>query len=343
MESPMTKITLLGIDIAKEVFQLHGIDKTGKGIMKKKVYRSDLLQVIMNIPACTIVMEACGGSHHWARQFKLMGHEVKLISPQLVKPFVKTNKNDAHDAQAITEAASRPDMRFVPIKGVEQQDIQSIHRIRERLICQRTALVNQIRGLLAEYGIVIAKSVSQLKKKLFEVLDDTDNELTTTMRELCSELYDELINLNKRIDIYDKKIEMICRHNPICKKLKEVEGIGPLSASMLAVALSDAKQFKNGRHFAAFLGLVPKQHSSGGRQMLLGISKRGDNYLRGLLIHGARSVLSRARKKEDKRSCWLNQLYERRGHNRTCVALANKNARIVWALVAKNTKYSRME
>lgn len=337
----MTNITLVGIDIAKEVFQIHAVDKTGKMVLKKKVYRSDLGKTIANLPACTIVMEACGGSHHWARRFQQLGHQVKLISPQFVKPFVKTNKNDAHDAQAITEAASRPDMRFVPIKTKEQQDIQSIHRVRERLVGQRTALTNQIRGLLSEYGIVIPVGLSQLKKRLIELLCDVENELTVSFRELCSELYEELIELNNRIKLYDKKIEVIYKSDPICQKLAAVEGIGPLSATMLTVALGDGSLFENGRHFAAFLGLVPKQYSSGGKQVLLGISKRGDSYLRGLLIHGARAVLYRAKKKDDKRSLWLNQLNERRGYNKTCVALANKNARIVWALVAKNKSYKK--
>ncbi|HSW97680.1 MAG TPA: IS110 family transposase [Candidatus Saccharimonadales bacterium] len=337
----MSNITLVGVDVAKEVFQIHGVDNTGKGMIKKKVYRSDLLRTIANMPTCTIAMEACGGSHHWARQFQLLGHQVKLISPQFVKPFVKTNKNDAHDAQAITEAASRPDMRFVPIKTKEQQDIQSIHRIRERLVGQRTALTNQIRGLLSEYGIVVPVGLSQLKKHLIEILCDYENELTVSFRELCNELYEELTELNKRIKVYDKKIEIIYKNNPVCQKLSAIEGIGPLSATMLATVLGDGSLFKNGRHFAAFLGLVPKQYSSGGKQVLLGISKRGDSYLRGLLIHGARAVLYRAKNKNDRRSVWLNQLSERRGYNKTCVALANKNARIVWALVAKSESYKK--
>jgi transposase len=223
----------------------------------------------------------------------------------------------------------------------EQQDIQSIHRVRERLVGQRTALTNQIRGLLSEYGIIIPVGLSQLKKRLIEILCDYENELTVSFRELCNELYEELTELNKRIKVYDKKIEIIYKSNPICQKLSAIEGIGPLSATMLAVVLGDGSLFKNGRHFAAFLGLVPKQYSSGGKQVLLGISKRGDSYLRGLLIHGARAVLYRAKKKNDRRSIWLNQLNERRGYNKTCVALANKNARIVWALVAKKENYKK--
>lgn len=337
----MNKVTLLGIDIAKSIFQLHGVDKAGKAVLKKTLRRMELLNFIANFPACTIAIESCGGSHYWARQFKKFGHEVKLISPQFVKPFVKTNKNDAADAEAICEAASRPSMRFVPIKGVEQQDIQSIHRIRERLIGERTALVNQIRGLVGEYGVVVAQGVLQIKKRLPEILEDGDNELTPKMREMSAELYEELLVLEARIDLYDKKIDRIFKSNPICRKLSAIEGIGPLSATILLTVLSDPTLFKNGRHFAAFIGLVPKQYSSGGKERLLGISKRGDNYLRSLLIHGARAVLYHSSKKTDGRSAWLKGLRARRGNNRTCVALANKNARIVWSIVANDTVYRK--
>lgn len=337
----MTEITLVGIDIAKNVFQLHGVDPAGKAVIKKSIRRSELRSFVANLPVCTIAMEACGGSHHWARQFQALGHTVKLISPQFVKPFVKTNKTDAHDAQAITEAASRPDMRFVPIKNREQQDIQSVHRIRSRLIAERTALVNQMRGLLTEYGEAIPQGVAKLKKQLPEILEDAENELTSMMRQLCAELYEELVALEKRIAGYDKKVKQILAANPVCQKLATIEGIGPLSATILLTVLSDPGLFKNGRHFAAFLGLVPKQHSSGGKQRLLGISKRGDTYVRTLLVHGSRSVLQRANRKQGGRSRWLTQLNERRGYNRTCVALANKNARIAWALVANNEQYQK--
>lgn len=337
----MTKIILVGIDIAKNVFQVHGVDQAGKAVIKKSLRRSELRSFIAQLPVCTIAMEACGGAHYWARQFQALGHTVKLISPQFVKPFVKTNKNDAHDAQAITEAASRPDMRFVPIKNREQQDIQSVHRIRSRLIAERTALVNQMRGLLAEYGEVMPQGVAKLRKRLPEILEDITNELTSVIRQLCAELYEELLTLEKRIAEYDKKIKQILAANPVCRKLATIEGIGPLGATILLTALSDPKLFKNGRHFAAFLGLVPKQHSSGGRQRLLSISKRGDTYIRNLLVHGSRSVLQRVARKKDGRSRWLMQLNERRGYNRTCVALANKNARIAWAIVVNDTQYKK--
>lgn len=337
----MSNITLLGIDIAKDVFQLHGVDKTGKAVLKKKVYRSDLASFIANLPKCEIAMESCGGSNYWARKFISLGHGVKLISPQFVKPFVKTNKNDAHDAQAITEAASRPDMRFVPIKELAQQDIQCLHRVRERLITQRTALTNQARGLLAEYGVVTAKGISLLKKQLVEVISSDNIELTPEIREISSDMYDELIALEKRIKMYEQKIKSIFKNNEKCQKLAEIEGIGPMTATIMLTVLSDPTLFKNGRHFAAFLGLVPKQHSSGGRQVLLGISKRGDSYIRSLLIHGARAAIHRCANKTDRRSLWVNQLNERRGYNRSAVALANKNARIVWALMAKNENYKK--
>ncbi len=334
-------VKLLAIDIAKNIFQLHGIDEKGKGILKKTVKRIELAKYIANFPAGVIVMEACGGANAWARRFQKLGHEVKLISPQFVKPFVKTNKNDANDAKAIAEAASRPDMRFVPIKGLDQQDIQSIHRIRERLIKQRTALANQIRGLLAEYGEVIPKGIAQIKKSIFSILENAENELTFICRELCSELYEELLILEKRIKIYDKKIQTIFNQNSLCQKLEEIEGVGILTATAILTVLSDPKLFENGRHFAAFLGLVPKQHSSGGKQKLLGISKREDSYLRQLLVHGARSALMRADKKTDSRSLWLQQLKLRAGANKTAVALANKNARIIWALVANDSMYQK--
>jgi transposase len=337
----MSKVALLAIDIAKNIFQLHGADERGKGILKKTVKRSELSNYIAKVEQCTIVMEACGGAHYWARKFQELGHKVKLISPQFVTPFVKSNKNDMHDAQAIAEAASRPDMRFVPIKGLEQQDIQCLHRIRERIVKQKIALSNQIRGLLAEYGVVIAQGFAALKKRMPEIMEDAENELTFIAREFCAELYEEFFLLEQRIEIYDKKMQKIFKENNICQKLSHIEGIGLITATAILTVLSDPKLFKNGRHFAAFLGLVPRQHSSGGKQKLLGISKRGDTYLRKLLVQGARSVLLRINNKTDLRSEWLKQLKVRRGSNRAAVALANKNARIIWAMVANDTLYQR--
>jgi transposase len=328
-------IKILGIDIAKRVFQLHGVDCYGKTVFKKRVGREQLINVIANLPACLIGMESCSGSHYWARQFQLYGHEVKLRSPQYVKPYVKTNKNDANDAEAICEAVSRPSMRFVPIKNTAQQDIQSLHRYRQRIIQQRTALANQIRGLLAEYGLIAAQGIGCLRRKLPQFLENQDNQLTSLALEIFSQLHQELLEIDEKVKFLDKRIARVCQENEACQRIKQVEGIGPLTATALVAAIGDIAQFKNGRHLAAWLGLVPRQHSSGNKKVLLGISKRGDRYLRTLLIHGARAFISLAKKHSD----WLNSLIKRCGKHKAYVALANKNARIVWALLAYQTEY----
>jgi transposase len=339
-ESTMN-ITILGIDLAKNVFQLHGVDSTGKTILRKKLNRDKLLEYIANLPVCRIVMEACGSANYWARKFKAHGHEVKLISPQFVKPFVKGNKNDRNDSAAIVEAASRPSMRYVSPKTIEQQDMQSLLRVREGCIEMRTKVVNQVRGLLAEYGIVVAQGIHHIKKALPEHFDAAkENGLTEFFKQLLEKQYNFILVLDEQIDSYEIKISHIANQNVICQQVKKVEGIGDITALALTATIGEhPEEFKNGRHFAAFLGLVPKQHSSGSREQLLGISKRGDGYLRKLLIHGARSVLYRADKKSDAKSRWLINLKERRGENRACVALANKNARIVLALLLKKQKY----
>ena len=335
----MNDITLLAIDIAKNVFQLHGVTPSGKGIIMKQLTRGKLSEYIATLAPCTIVMEACGGANYWARHFQSMGHEVKLISPQFVKPFVKSNKNDRNDARAIAEAASRPDMRFVSIKSIEAQDIQSLHRIREGYVNQRTRLMNQIRGLLAEYGLIVKLGEASLRRALPEFIEDADNDLTAISRAFCQEIYDDIVALSEKVDSYEKKINAIFRSNPACQRLAKIPGIGPITATAIVADLSDPHHFKNGRHYAAYLGLVPRQHSSGGKNRLLGISKRGDSYLRKLLIHGARSVVKTLGNKHDKQSCWLKDLHVRRGFNRTSVALANKNARVIWALLANEQEY----
>ncbi len=328
-------IKILGIDIAKRVFQLHGVDERGKTILKKKVGRDHLLSFVRNIPPCLIGMEACGGSNYWARKFKEMGHEVRLMSPQFVKPYVKTNKNDAADAEAICEAVSRPTMRFVSLKSIEQQDIQALHRYRQRLVQQRTALVNQIRGLLTEYGIIVPQGITYIRKQLPQILENRGNELTKLGLEIFSDLYQELCGSDQEIKSLDKRINLLCQQNEACQRLAKIDGIGSLTATALVSAIGDVHAFKSGRHLAAWLGLVPRQYSSGNKQMLLGISKRGDSYIRTLLIHGARAFISLAKR----RSLWLEKLIERRGKQRSYVALANKNARIVWALLASKTQY----
>lgn len=284
-------------------------------------------------------MEACGGSHYWARRFQAMGHEVQLIAAQFVKPFVKSQKNDRTDAEAIAEAAARPTMRYVPIKNVEQQDIQAMHRIRSLLMKDRIAQINQIRGLLAEYGVVIPQSSGRVRQELPSILEDAENELTVRSRQMMADMYERLVTLDDRITQYDRQIQQIHRGSPVSTKLGKVRGVGPLIATAVLASVGNANDFKNGRQFAAWLGLVPRQHSSGGKPRLLGITKRGDKYLRMLLVHGARAVVSQAIHRDDTFSRWINTLRERRGMNVTVVAVANKTARVIWAMLAKDEDY----
>lgn len=284
-------------------------------------------------------MEACGGANYWAREIRALGQKVKLIAPQYVNPYVKGNKNDYNDAEAIAEAAQRPTMRFVPIKSVEQQDIQNFHRQRERLKKERTALVNQTRGLLAEYVIVINKGVVAVRKGLPEILEEAENGLTPLTRELFAELQAELQAIDNRFAQCEQRIKVLNQANEVCQWLDEILGIGEITASATYAAAGDGKDFVNGRHFSAWLGLVPDQHSTGGKAVLLGISKRGNAYLRTLYIHGARTVLRHSATKTDRFSRWAQALLARRGHNRACVAVANKMARMAWVVMAKGERY----
>jgi len=286
-----------------------------------------------------VVMEACGGANYWAREIIALGHEVKLIAPQYVKPYVKGNKNDYNDAEAIAEAAQRPNMRFVPIKSIEQQDIQNFHRQRERIKKERTALVNQTRGLLAEYGVVIDKGVTAVRRELPLILEDAENGLSMLSREVFAELLEELRVLDERFTDSEKRIKALNRDNETCKRLEEILGIGPIGASATYAAAGDGKEFSNGRHYSAWVGLVPGQHSTGGKPVLLGISKRGNAYLRTLYIHGARSVLLHSATKQDSFSRWAQAVLKRRGHNKACVAVANKIARMAWVIMAKGESY----
>lgn len=332
-------ITTLGIDLAKDVFQLHATDDRGKTVLTKRVKRHKLASVIANLPSCQIGMEACGGAHYWARRFQDMGHDVKLMSPQFVKPYVKSNKNDANDAAACCEAVTRPSMRFVPIKQIEQQDIQAIHRIRSRLISQRTRLTNQIRGLLAEYGIVIAQGIASLKRKMPKILENTNRELTSLGERIFSELYEELGMLEKRIKECETRIQRIAQTDIRCQQLQTIPGLGPITATAFLATVGDIGVFDRGRQLSAYLGLVPKQSSSGNKVRLLGISKRGDRYLRCLLVHGARSVIKNVYRKKDPYSRWIQTLIARCGIHKAIVAVANKNARIAWALLKYQSKF----
>ena len=333
------RITTVGIDLAKNVFQVHGVDERGKVVLKKQLKRHQVLVFFSNLPACLIGMEACGGAHFWARRLQGQGHTVRLMAPQFVKPYVKSNKNDAADAEAICEAVSRPNMRFVPIKNIEQQAALSLHRVRQGFIRERTALANRIRGLLAEFGLIIPQGIHHLARRMPEILEDADNELSDPMRALLARLLEHLQELNRQAQELEAQIIAWHRNNELSRKLEAVPGIGPLTASALVATVGDAKNFKNGRQMAAWLGLVPKQESSGGKTVLLGISKRGDVYLRTLLIHGARAVLWAAQRRKANVDRWVQGLLERRNANVAAVAMANKTARIVWALLAKTRQY----
>ena len=333
-------IDVLGIDIAKNTYQLHGADRTGNAVLRKRLPRHELSAFVANMPTCTIVMESCGGANYWARVFQSSGHTVKLISPQFVKPFVMTNKNDANDAQAIVEAASRPSMNYVPIKRVEQQDIQSIHRIRTRVVKNRTALINEIRGLCLEYGIVVSPGAARVKSSLCKIIAESDNELTHSSRESMQDLYEELVETEARLKKLDTKIRQLCRLNENCKRILKVPGVGELTATAIVAAVPDPKEFRNGRHLSAWLGLVPRQSSSGDKQVLLGISKRGDRYLRTLLIHGARAVLSHHRDADSDYSRWVARKKATLCHNKAAVALANKNARIIWSMLNTGEEFN---
>lgn len=334
------KVTTAGIDLAKNVFQVHGVDEHGKTVLKKQLKREQMAVFFANLPPCLIGLEACGSAHHWARKLQGFGHIVKLMAPQFVKPYVKTNKNDAADAEAICEAVRRPNMRFVPIKNVEQQAVLSLHRVRQGFVKARTAQVNQIRGLLSEFGLIIPVGIVNIAKRVPELIEDASNELPGSFRRLIDRLMDHLKELDRQVGELEAQVLAWHRSNAASVKLQKIPGIGPITASALVASLGDAKNFDSGRQVAAWLGLVPRQHSSGGKNVLLGMSKRGDSYLRTLLIHGARSVIqAAARKSEPDTSSWLHQLLVRRNANVAAVALANKNARRVWALLAHDREF----
>jgi transposase len=332
------KITTIGIDLAKNVFQIHGVDKRDKVAVRKQLKRAEMSSYFVNLEPCLIGMEACGSAHYWARKLEGYGHTVKLMAPQFVKPYVKTNKNDMADAEAICEAVSRPNMRYVAIKTVEQQAILSVHRARQGFVKARTAQGNQIRGLLSEFGIVIPQGIRSVMSQMADILEDGENGLPGTMRNLLERLTDNLKEMDRQVKELEEKIQLWHRENAASRKLAEIPGLGPITASAIVATVGDAREFKNGRQLSAWMGLVPRQHSSGGKQNLLGISKRGDTYLRTLMIHGARAVIRFAESKAESES-WLRKLMVRRNKNVAAVALANKNARIVWALLANDRMF----
>jgi len=335
------KITIIGIDLAKSLFQVHGVDERGKAVLRKQLKRKDVMSFFANLELCLIGMEACGSAQYWARKLTALGHTVRLMAPQFVKPYVKTNKSDRNDAEAICEAVVRENMRFVPVKTAEQQAVLALHRARQGFVKARTAQANQIRGLLAEFGIVIAKGIGHIAKRLPEVLEDGENGLPGMMRELIERLGENLKQMDKQVGELEQQIKLWHRQNEQSRKLEAIAGIGPITASALVATVGDAKSFKNARQVPAWLGMVPRHEGTGGKVTLGRISKRGDVYLRTMLIHGARSVIAQIERKPEQADGWLKKLLARRNKNIAAVALAARNARIAWALLAHERNYQR--
>lgn len=335
----MDKITTVGLDLAKNVFHLMGCDARGKEVKKKMLKRAQVLACFAQLPPCLVGMEACAGAHYWARELTRQGHTVRLIPPQHVKPYVRGNKNDYNDARAIAEAVTRPGMRFVAIKTVAQHDVQALHRLRQGCIEDRTATGNRLRGLLGEYGMVMPKGVNVLRRRLPELLEDAGNGLSDFFRCLLAQDYRRLRELDAHVDFYTRELAAWSRQSEACQRLQTLPGYGPIVASSFHSVVGNGEAYRRGRDVSASLGLVPRQHSTGGKNVLLGISKRGDRYLRSLLVHGARAVVVQAARKDDRLSCWINQVRAQRGFNKAVVAMANKMARMGWAVLHNKSVY----
>lgn len=332
-------LTRFGVDLAKHVFQVHGVDRHEQVQVRRALSRRQMFSFFARQTSCLIGLEACASAHYWARALGQLGHTVKLIPPQFVKPYVKSQKNDANDAEAICEAVGRPNMRFVAVKSTAQQDVQALHRIRSELVRQRTAKANQIRGLLSEYGIVVPTGIGTLRRAIPEIQEDAGNGLSGLFRRALGGLRQDLETFDARVAELDAEIAQVALSDETAQRLQSIPGMGPMTATALVAAVGDARQFARGRDLAASLGLTPGQHSSGGKERLLGITKRGDCYLRTLLVHGARAVLKVAGRKDDPRSRWVMSVAARRHKNVAAVALANKMARIAWALLTHGGTY----
>lgn len=333
-------ITTIGVDLAKRVFALHGVDRQGNTVLRKMLRRDQMIPFFTKLQPCMIAMEACGSAHYWARKLRTLSHDVRLIAPQFVKPYVKGNKHDAADAAAICEAASRPSMRFVAVKTEMAQAILALHRARAGFVKARTAQANQLRGLLAEFGIIAPIGLVKLIAEVKNIIAEQDNGLPSLMRELTQRLLSHILILDSQVNEIDLQLRILAKDSEVCRRLEEVPGIGPITATALVASVADhVHQFKNGRQLAAFLGLVPKQSSSGGKQRLQGISKRGDSYLRLLLVHGARAVLRHTLQKPERAGSWLSRLALRRNTNVAVIAQANKTARVVWAMLIRKETF----
>ncbi|MCJ2079836.1 IS110 family transposase [Methylobacterium sp. J-090] len=332
-------IRIIGIDIAKRYFQVHGVNTAGAVVLRRKVTRDGFLKLVKDLPPCLIGLEAGSGAHHWARQLSELGHEVRLMPPQFVRPYVKTNKNDAADAEACCEAVQRPGMRFVPPKTVEQQAASALHRVRDHLVRQRTGTINALRGHMAEFGIVAPLLRTGLKELFGRVMDEDDAGIPVDLKPLLRMLIEEIQAVDTRIAELDRRMKQAARASEACRRLTKVPGVGPLIATAVVAAVTDKQRFTSGRHFAAWIGLTPKQHSSGGKERLLGISKRGDAYMRRQLVNGARSLVRIAPGRTGHLWDWINALLNRRSFDVVTVAVANKLARIVWAIQARGTRW----
>jgi transposase len=326
------QVERIGLDIAQQSFQVHGVDARGKVVIRKQLTRGKVLGYFAQLPRWLVGLEACGGAHYWARELQKLGHEVRLMTVAMIAPYRTNQKNDANDAEAICEAVSRPRTRFVPVKSEAQQAVLTVHRARELLVTERTALANQIRGLLMEYGVVIAQGIQRRRREVPELV--TAETLPTLVREVVGELHERLLALDRRITEYDRRLEHLAKQNEAAARLMQVEGVGPITATAVVVTIGQGQAVQHGRQFAAWLGLVPKQHSTGGKTMLGRITKQGNVYLRTLLIHGARAVLQCSAKRREAKSRWVEAVRQRRGNNIAAVALAAKHARILWALLA---------
>jgi len=333
------KVSRIGLDIAKQTFELHGVDQRGRAVLRKTLKRERMLEFFTQLEPCEVALEACGGAHYWHRELSKLGHTVRLVSANKVKPYVDGNKNNAHDAAAICEASSRPSMRFVEPKSVAQQDLQALHRVREVAVHHCTLLANHIRSLLLEYGITVARGYPALHRALPELLGHDEQRLSPLLKQLLAQQWRMLKLHQSQVQTYDRRINRIARGETSCSALLKIEGIGPITATALVAAAGKGHQFKNGRHFSAYLGLVPGHSNTGNKTVMLPITRRGNRYLRTLLIHGARSALYAARNKDNPRSLWLQRLKARRGSNIAAVALANKNARIAWAVLRFGEAY----
>lgn len=339
----MSEITRVGVDLAKSVIQVHAVDAAGKLLANRQLSRDKFLTWCAQLPeGCVVAMEACGGAHHWARKLIALGLNAKIIAAHLVAPYRlqgKGGKNDANDAAAVCEAASRPNMNFVPVKTTVQQGLLCVHRLREGLKEERTACVNRIRGMLTEFGLVVSRSPEKLREKLTDMLEDASNDLSGVARLVIEEAYGHWKGIEERIKWCDQRISAHVKDDAQAKAAKELMGVGPVTASAVVATVGDFHQFKNGAQFGAWLGLTPRQNSSGGKHSLGGITKRGDMYLRMLLIQGAKSAVMTAHKRDDPISKWLHQLREKSGWQKAAVAMANKNARILWAMMTKGWRF----